>query len=361
MARWSSTIWAAIWAALAGLLVVACGSPGDDSAPTVPDRPAETLTLLTHDSFAQGATEETFAPFTADTGVSVEIVTGGDAGAMVNQAILTKDNPVADVLFGVDDTFLSRALDEQIFLPHRSPLLEAVPAELQLDPEHRVTPIDFGDVCLNYDVAAFSPELPPPAGLTELADPRYAGMLVVENPATSSPGLAFLLATIARFGEEGWQDYWRDLVANDLKVVAGWDEAYYGDFSGGAGSGDRPLVVSYASSPPAEVIFSDPRPAEAPTAVITDGCYRQVEFAGILAGTEHRTDAARLVDFLLTREFQETIPLSWFVFPANSEASLPSEFIEFTARPVDPVTMDPDRIAEGREGWIREWTEIVLP
>lgn len=320
----------------------------------------DTLTIISHDSFASGVTDDTFAAFTAATGIDVEVLPAGDAGSMVNQAILTKDNPVADVLFGVDDTFLSRALDAGIFRPYQSPLLDVVPDHLERDPQHRVTPIDFGDVCLNYDIAAFDQlGIDPPATLGDLADPTYRGLLAVENPATSSPGLAFLLATIGEYGAPGWMQYWRDLVANDVVVEPDWDTVYYGDFT--RYGGDRPVVVSYASSPPAEVIFSDPRPEQAPTAVVTDGCYRQIEFAGVLEGTDAPEAAGQLVDFMLSKEFQEGIPLTWFVFPANETAELPPEFVEFTIVPDEPVTLDPADIEAHREEWIDTWTGIVLP
>ncbi len=182
---------------------------------------------------------------------------------------------------------------------------------------------------------------------------------MVENPATSSPGLAFLLATIAEYGEEGWQDYWRRLVDNDVGVAPDWDTAYYADFT--RYGGDHPLVVSYASSPPAEVIFAEEPLDEAPTGVVEAGCYRQIEFAGVLEGTPHPELAGRLVDFMLSETFQEQIPLTWFVFPANEGAELPSEFVEHTVIPSDPAGLDPARIDAERERWIAEWTEIVLP
>jgi thiamine transport system substrate-binding protein len=220
-----------------------------------------------------------------------------------------------------------------------------------------VTPIDFGDVCLNYDVAYFSGDLAPPGGLDDLVDPAYAGLTVVENPATSSPGLAFLLATIAEYGDDGWEGWWEALVANDVRITSGWEEAYYGDFTVGGG-GDRPIVVSYASSPPAEVIFAEERPEEAPTAVVTDGCFRQVEYAGILRPS---ASAEALIDFMLSETFQADIPLNMFVFPAVEGTPLPSEFTEFTQVPDDPATVDPDEIEARRDEWIDRWTEIALP
>ncbi|MDH3517603.1 MAG: thiamine ABC transporter substrate-binding protein [Acidimicrobiia bacterium] len=331
-----------------GLALTAC---------TTEEQQTDTITLLTHDSFWGGVTDETFATFTTETGISVEVLPAGDAGSMVNQAILTKDRPVADVLFGVDDTFLSRAVEAGIFLIYRSPLLSQVPDGIAAIDEH-VTPIDFGDVCLNYDRAVIS-DAAAPMTLDDLTGARFSGQLVVENPATSSPGLAFLLATIARYGEDGWQDYWRSLVANGVKVAPDWDTAYYADFT--RWGGDRPLVVSYASSPPAEVVFSETPIDIAPTGVVTDGCYRQVEFAGILAGTPKEDAARQLIDFMLSVEFQEQIPLTWFVFPANELAALPAEFVAHTVIPSAPLRLPPTNVERNRERWIAEWTEIVLP
>ncbi|MDH3499587.1 MAG: thiamine ABC transporter substrate-binding protein [Acidimicrobiia bacterium] len=336
------------------VFVVAAACSTDPNGP-------QTIRLVTHDSFL--ISDGVLEAFETASGHRVERLTGGDAGTMVNQAVLTKGNPIGDVMFGVDTTFLGRALDEGLFEPYESSGLDAVPDALEVS--DLVTPIDFGDVCLNYDIAGLAESgIAPPSQLADLTEPPYSGRLVVENPATSSPGLAFLLATVAAFGEEGaytWQEFWTDLVGNDVIVTSGWEEAYYGEFSGGAGSGSIPIVVSYASSPPAEIIFADPRPAEAPTAVVTSGCFRQVEFAGILAGTEVAPAAGELIDFMLSLEFQEDIPLNMFVFPANQDAALPPEFIEFTQVPEQPLTLDPRVINENRDRWIDEWTQIVLP
>lgn len=341
------------------LALAACG--GGDEEAVAPDAAVEpvTLRLVTHDSFA--VSEEVLDAFTADTGIGVEIVALGDAGLVVNQAILTKENPLGDVLFGIDNTLLTRALDEDIFVAYESPLLDQVAEAHVLDPEHRVTPIDRGDVCLNYDRAFFEgSELEPPEDLDDLVDPAYRGLTVVENPATSSPGLAFLLATIDRYGEDGWQDWWASLSDNDVLVTTGWEEAYYGSFSGGSGEGDRPIVVSYASSPPAEVVFTDPQPDEAPTGVVEASCFRQVEAAGILDGTAHPEASRRLIDFMLSVPFQEDIPLQMFVFPVNQEAELPEVFVEHAVVPDEPLSLPVEEIGANRERWIGEWTAVVL-
>jgi thiamine transport system substrate-binding protein len=330
-------------------LAVACG--GEEE--TTP----ETLRLMAHDSFAGSVNEETFAAFTQSTGISVEVIAAGDAGSMVNQAALSKDNPLADVLFGVDDTFLSRALDEEIFLEHQSPRLDVVEPGLVPDTD-MVTPIDYGDVCLNYDKAWFADAgTEVPTDLDQLREPEMAQALTVEHPATSSPGLAFLLATVEQYGEEEWTGFWADLREGGVNVAPDWDTAYYNDFS--RYGGDSSLVVSYASSPPAEVIFSSEPLDEAPTGVIEAGCYRQIEYAGVLAGTEYPEAAGELIDFMLSVRFQESIPLTWFVFPANTDAELPSEFIDHTVIPEDPARLDPETIAENRDRWIDEWVAVM--
>jgi thiamine transport system substrate-binding protein len=274
-------------------------------------------------------------------------------------------------MYGVDNTFLSRTLEADLFVPYESPLLEHVPEAFLAETEQMVTPIDYGDVCLNYDVAYFEDnDLALPESLADLTEPAYADLLVVENPASSSPGLAFLLATIDHFGtpdDEGnaytYLDYWADLVANDVLVVDGWSEAYYDQFSGSAGSpGTRPLVVSYASSPPVEVIYAEEPVEKAPTGTITAPgmCFRQVEYAGILNGTEHVEAAQQFIDFMLSVEFQEDMPLQMFVFPVNEDAELPDVFTEHATVAEEPVQMNSVAIDENREAWIQAWVETVL-
>ena len=337
------------------IVLAACGSNS-------PSRPAAapTIRLLTHDSFV--LSDGLLADFTRQTGIKVKLIQGGDAGAVVNQAILTKGNPQADVLFGIDSTFLTRALDAHLFVPYEAAGLSHVAPALRLDPQHRVTPIDYGDVCLNYDKAYFAQHsLPVPTQLQDLVDPRYRGLLVVENPATSSPGLAFLLATIQALGDPGWETWWTQLRANDVQVVDGWEQAYNSTFSGGGASeGTRPLVVSYASSPPAEVVYADPPITVPPTGVIDTSCYRQVEAAGILAGTHHEAEAGKLIDFLLSARVQADVPLSMFVFPARDDVALPKVFVQNAARPTKVYELPASEIEAKREEWIGRWTDLVL-
>ncbi len=343
---------------LGGMLVLAACGP-QQAAPTSSE--PVSLRVMTHDSFR--ISENLVAEFEAANQVKLVFLPSGDTGAALNKAILSKGTPQADVFYGVDNTFLSRALQEGLFEAYASPLLATIPEAFKLDSGNFALPVDFGDVCINYDRAYFADKgLALPGSLEDLTDPSYAGLLVVENPATSSPGLAFLLATIAHFGEDGYLGYWQQLKDNGLVVVNDWETAYYTNFSGSSGRGPQPMVVSYGSSPPAEVIFASTPLDDAPTASITapGTCFRQIEFVGILAGTPQRALAEKFVDFMLGTAFQEDMPLQMFVFPVQPDAKIPEEFVLYAQTPDQPATLDPQLISDKRQEWIEAWTETVL-
>ncbi|MEU3093640.1 thiamine ABC transporter substrate-binding protein [Streptomyces sp. NPDC006967] len=340
----------------------ACGSSDGDGGGS--GGGSKTVTLVSHNSWA--VSKDVVAAFEEQSGYELKVLEDGDAGQAVNKAILTKDNPQGDVFFGVDNTLLSRALDNGLFQPYEAKGSDLVLDEYLVDQDkHRVTPVDSGDVCVNYDKAWFSEhDLNPPKTLDDLIKPEYKDLLVVENASTSSPGLGFLLGTAAKYGDEGWQDYWKKLKANGVKVVDGWEQAYNEEFSGSAGGkkakADRPLVVSYASSPPAEVIYADPRPETAPTGVAEDTCFRQVEYAGLLSNAKNPEGGKALLDFLISKTFQDDMPLNMFVYPVREGAQVPEEFVKFGPQAKDPATMDPEKIAANRDQWVKSWTSLVL-
>jgi thiamine transport system substrate-binding protein len=339
---------------LIALLVTACNGTKTDSR--IP-----TLSIMTHDSFEINA--ELVASYELDNNVKLVFLKSGDTGAALNKAILSKNAPLADVFYGVDNTFLSRALEAEIFEPYSSPALESIPAEMRLDPGDNLLPVDYGDVCINYDKEYFSENnLSVPQTLEDLIKPEYKGLLVMENPATSSPGLAFLLATISHFGDQNYLGYWQDLRENGLVVVGDWSTAYYTNFSASSGHGPQPMVVSYASSPAAEVIFAETKLTESPTGSMTGPgtCFRQIEFVGILKGTQQRQLAENFVDFLLSVQYQQDMPLQMFVYPVNPQAELPPEFVKYAQVSEQPASLTPSDIASHREKWIAAWVEVVL-
>lgn len=319
----------------------------------------KTLTIMTHDSFA--ISEDVIAQFETENNIDVVFLQSGDAGSMLNKAILAKDAPLADVLFGVDNTFLSRALDEEIFEAYQSPVLNEIAPEFILDETYHALPVDYGDVCINYDKKYFAENnLALPQSFEDLTKPEYKNLLVVEHPATSSTGLAFLLATRAYFGD-GFLEYWQQLKENQVVVVDGWETAYYTNFSASSGQGNQPLVVSYASSPVAEVVFASAPVTESPTASLVENsmCFRQIEFVGILKNGQNRNMAEKFIDFMLSKTFQEDMPLNMFVYPVNQTAQLPEVFIQHAQVVDNPSILPYEEITTNREAWIEAWVEVM--
>ncbi|MZD05709.1 thiamine ABC transporter substrate-binding protein [Streptomyces sp. SID5785] len=354
--------YAAVAVGLGLVALSACGSSssGDGGAGGGDSR---TVTLVSHDSWA--VSKKVLKDFEKKSGYRVKVVEDGDAGQAVNKAILTKGNPLGDVFFGVDNTLLSRALDNGLFTSYEAKGIDRIPDRYRLDRgKNRVTPVDTGDICVNYDKKYFADhKLAPPATFADLARPAYRNLLVTEDASTSSPGLGFLLGSAARYGDDGWQAYWKKLTANGVKVVSGWDQAYNEEFSGSAGGrkagGDRPLVVSYASSPPAEAIYADPQPRTSPVGVATGTCFRQTEFAGLLDGAKNEKGGKALLDFLISKEFQEDMPLNMFVDPVAEDAVAPAEYTKYAVAVDKPQTMDPRDIADHRDDWVKAWTSLV--
>ena len=313
------------------------------------------VTLVTHDSF--NMTKEVVAKFQQDTGITLKIIAQGDAGAMVNQLVLTKNKPLGDVAFGVDNTFASRALDEGVFAPYTSPAAGTGSATYSTATDGRLTAVDYSDVCVNVDQKWFAGKnIQPPTSYEDLTKPEYKDLFVVPSPATSSPGLAFLLGTIAHFGADKWQAYWQQLKDNGVKITAGWNDAYTVDFSGSTGKGDRPLVLSYASSPPFEAAAGD---TAAPTAALLDTCFRQIEYVGVLEGAQNPVGAQKVVDWMLSNGFQAAVPEQMYVYPVDVHTALPADWKKFAPVATAPAEMDPAEITANRESWISAWSDLM--
>lgn len=342
------------------LFLSACAvTPPPTLAPT-PSTPKE-LKVMVHDSFS--ASEDVLKTFEKSNNAKLTILKSGDAGQALNKAILSKDKPIADVIYGVDNTFFSRAIKANILDSYASPALTKVPDKFKLDKENRLLPVDFGYVIFNYDKSFVQTGgLGAPASLRELVDKKWQHKHVVENAATSSPGLAFLLATIAEFPEGSaypWQQFWRDMVRNLVHISPDWNDAYYNQFSASSGKGPHPLVVSYSTSPAAEVHFSEGKLKEPPTDNLDIGAFEQIEFVGILKGTPNKPLAEKFVDFMLSAEFQKDIPLNMFVYPVVSDTPQPEVFTKFAPTPKKILSLPPDVIDANREKWIEEWTKIA--
>ncbi|MDR1833363.1 MAG: thiamine ABC transporter substrate-binding protein [Propionibacteriaceae bacterium] len=325
---------------------------------------SSTLTVITYDSFA--ISDEAKARFEAETGYTVEYIAPGNAGTVLNQLILTKDSPLGDVVYGIDNTFAGRAIEEGVLTPYETTAISDDVKEKysfgawvisSINPNGQLTPIDYGDVCLNADDAWFAEKgLAIPAGWDDLAKSEYKDTLVVENAASSSPGLAFLLATIGAKGADGYLDYWKSLKDNGLKVAADWTEAYTVDFSGSSGEGAYPLVVSYNTSPASEVGDD----GKARTSVLEWSCFRQIEYAGVINGAQNEVGARKWIDFMLSPEVQAEIPAQMWTYPVLPDVAVPEDWAQYAPVIASPAAVDAVALAQNREIWIKEWTDNVV-
>jgi thiamine transport system substrate-binding protein len=343
-------------AALTASALAGCAGATSATPTQTPTKLTEstTLTIITHDSFT--LTQSLLDAFAKKTGYTLTFVKPGDAGTVVNQLVLTKNSPLGDVVFGIDNTFAGRATSSGVLEPYASAALPATASDLTADTQNMLTPIDYGDVCLNADLGWFKAKnLEVPATLDDLLKPEYKGLLVVENPASSSPGMAFLAATIGAKGEKGYLDYWTALKANGVKVDPGWEEAYSTDFSGSSGKGAFPLVVSYNTSPAYEVTGG-----VAPTAALPRTCFRQVEYAGVIAGAKNEVGARAFIDFLLSDDVQADIPGQMYMYPANRAVAVPSDWKSYAAAVDSPFAVDPATLSSNRDAWIKAWVAVVV-
>ena len=342
-------------AVASALGLAGCGSSGDDGADAGSGKAGKVVTIATHDSWAMS--KEVMAEFTRETGITVKIQPHGDAGELTNKLVLTKDHPIADGVFGIDNTFATRAVDEGVLAKFSATMPESA-HDFMLDGDAReyLTPVDFGDVCINIDDTWFArKKIAPPKTFDDLADPTYRDLLVTPGATSSSPGLAFLVATIGAFGD-GWKDYWQKLVDNGVKIDAGWEDAYTVDFTAGGGNGDRPIVVSYSSSPP----FTVPKGGDKPTtSALLDTCFRQVEYAGVLHGAANPEGAEEFIDFMLDKQFQTALPDNMYVYPVDTSVALPEGWKTWAPTSPDPVEVPAADITQHRSEWLRDWRDIT--
>jgi thiamine transport system substrate-binding protein len=327
------------------------GSPGGEESDA-----ATQVVVATHESWS--VPKSVLAEFTKETGYEVKVQSAGDAGALTNKLVLTKDSPIADMVYGIDNTFVSRAADEGVladYTPDHEPGQRFDPEDGSL--ADKVTSVDYSDVCVNVDDAWFDQAgIEPPKTFEDLTEPRYRDLMVSPAPTTSSTGLAFLLATVGRYGDDGWTDYWQRLTDNGLTVTSGWSDAYEVDFTAGGGNGDRPIVVSYASSPP----FTVPKGGDEPTtSALLDTCFRQVEYAALLNGAENPEGAKAFIDFMVGKSFQAALPDHMYVYPVDPDVALPKEWARWAPTAADPWTVPESDVTAHRDEWLRAWQDVA--
>ena len=344
--RWVGGVAASLVWGWSGLASVAHAA-----APVAP----ATLRVLTHASF--DLPKPLLTEFEQTAGVKLSIVKAGDAGEMLNKLILTRAHPIADVVYGIDNVLVGKAMAADVLAPYTGPAATA-PSAASLPAA--LVPVDYGYVTLNADKAWFAQKgLALPATLQDLALPAYKNLLVVQHPATSSPGLSFLASTVAALGEEAAFDWWAQMRRNGVKVAKGWTEAYYTDFS--KNGGKRPLVVSYASSPAAEVFYSKTKLTAAPTVSLNlkGGVFQQVEGVALVKGGAQVEAAGRFIEFLRSAPVQQALQTTLWMLPATP-GTAKAEAMQHAPEPTAFDNPSPARMAQHSGAWVTRWTKVVL-
>lgn len=341
-----------ILASLVASTMLMAGLVGCSKAET--DTPAEgekVVKVLAYDSFS--LEDELVKDFEKESGYKLEIISTGGGGELVNKLVLTKDTPAGDAVFGIDNAFAGRAVKEGV--------LEDSKVELPKGAENYVAegakelvPIDHGQICLNGDKQWFEEKgLEAPKEFEDLLKPEYKDLFAGINPATSSAGLGFFLSTIAKHGDN-WKEYWQGLKDNGMSVAKDWSTAYNVDFTASEGKGTKPIVVSYATSP-LETLEND----QTRTYTIESTCYDQVEYAGVIKNAKNKEGAKAFIDFMLSKKVQDTLLDSMYVFPVIDDAKISEKVLKFTPPVKNALRLDPAKIEENRETWLKEWNELI--
>ncbi|MBG56525.1 MAG: thiamine ABC transporter substrate-binding protein [Deltaproteobacteria bacterium] len=311
---------------------------------------ARDLTIYTYESFNSewGPGPVVFKSFEEQCECKIKVVTHGDSGTVLNRSILEKGNPNADILLGLNNSEIEKSFNHKLWIPYRSKLLDQVPKELDLDKKNRVTPFDYGYISFVYDSQKIKN---PPRSLEDLLDQKYKRKIVIQNPKTSSPGLSMLHWTIAVFGEDEYLDYWKKLQKNLLSVTDGWSAAY-GMFT----KGEVPIVLSYVTSPAYHLEYEKTKRYKA--ALFKEGHYRQIEFAGILKGTEKIKMAQDFIDFMLSEKFQSVIPLTNWMYPVIRHQPLPDSF-QIAPEPEVVPELNSSLVYKQNKKWLKAWSRAM--
>jgi thiamine transport system substrate-binding protein len=341
---------AALLLSLMLLIVPVFGCIGKETSETESPKEQE-LVVYTYDSFVSwGLANATIPKFEEKYGVKVKLITLGDAGEVLNRLILEKDNPRADVVIGIDNNLIAKAIESGVLEPFKPSNIDVVPQELIFDPTYHVVPFDYGFIAVVYRKDEVKN---PPQSFEDLLKPEWSKSLIVEDPRTSSTGAAFLLWTIAVYGDPGYLYFWEKLKPNIYTITKGWDSGWeMWD------KGEAPLFVSYATDP-AYSAYAGGKEPNIGAIIFKEGGYPQIEGIGLVKGAKHKELAQKFIEFVLSEEFQKEIPLTNWMFPANKNAPLPEVF-KYAVKPDKIVTLDPKEIEKNYSRWLEEWTKLMV-
>ncbi|MHA1198677.1 MAG: thiamine ABC transporter substrate-binding protein [Candidatus Heimdallarchaeaceae archaeon] len=351
------------------------------------------LVIYTYESLLADPGYDFISAYASYSGIptsEIRIVYMEDANSVLSKAILEKDDPTADVLIGLDNVMIHDAKEEGILQIYDSPTLVNISETLvtNLDPEKYLLPYDYGIIALWYDLNRINTSTNPELEyltLDDILEYDLDKQLIVEDPTLSSPGLGFLLWTIAIYGDpeinfegvlgQNWRDWWSE-AKSDLRIASSWGDAFSIYYTP---EEDRPMMVSYGTSPAYDVCHPDygvgegnPPPSAAvvshenPTAlqIIMKNAWLQIEGIGLVNNAPHTVEAKKFIDWFLDQELQDNIPLNNWMYPANLHANIPTCFADNSISP-DSMTqllndiLTPDMIEDNLNDWLKDWEAEV--
>lgn len=326
------------------------------------------ILLLIYSSFAQATSEirlitynsfnlpkKLIQQFEKNNNTTIKIIKAGDNNTLINRLILTKDHPIADVVYGINNNNIYKIIDNNLIQNNQPILNNDIFINLK-----NISVINYGFIALNYDKEWFTThKLPLPKNLYDLALPQYKDLLVVENPNTSAVGMAFLLANIAGIGEKNTFNWWLKMRQNGIKITKDWSEAYYKEFT--LNGGHYPIMVGYTSSPAAEIFYSKNKlvTPNINNLFLQGAVYEQVEGAAILNQTKQPQLAKKLIQFLQSVDVQNSLVTTMWVYPANKKVLLP-KIMQYATLPKMHWAPNPQRIQKYQQNWLERWNQIVL-
>ncbi len=326
--------------------------------------------ILTYD--ITGFSDEMLSTFTNQTGFEIELVKADDAGGILEQLLQTQDAPQVDLAIGLDNTYLQTALDAELLQEHSTDVSGLSSAALEPYNGPFAVPFDRGDVCLNYDESRVDGEnLSVPTSLWDLTEPEWDGLAAFPSPLTSSPGRAFMTATVDYFenddnGTTDAFDWWEAMAENGAIFTSGWTEAYEIHYSGGYGEwveghiGDAAMTVSYCHSPGVEAYYSS-NWTKSTSLTLPRATFHQVEYAAVVAGASEIDGANAFLAYLLSEDVNRNMPENNLMQSVLVDATWPETdgYAHHTDTPELNAEITTQRIGQDMDGWLSSWQDAT--
>ncbi|WED22131.1 thiamine ABC transporter substrate binding subunit [Vibrio sp. JC009] len=305
------------------------------------------LTVYTYDSFSAewGPGPKIEKAFEEQCGCDLEFVALDDGVSILNRLRLEGKSSKADIILGLDTNLMAEAKASGLLAEHSVDTAAVTLPDGWSD--STFVPFDYGYFAFVYNKEKLTN---PPKSLKELVEERDDLKVIYQDPRTSTPGQGLMLWMKSVYGDDVAKA-WQQLDKKKVTVTKGWWEAYSMFLKG-----ESDMVLSYTTSP-AYHLIAESNSAYA-AADFAEGHYMQVEVAAKVKGSKNEKLADKFMSFILSDEFQNTIPTGNWMYPVT-DTSLPQGFDTLTL-PKTSLTFTPEEVKENRKGWIREWQRASI-